>query len=514
MIPNNNGNDAALDEHKEHEISGALWRMFQQSNSMSRAMLGSRLGMQFGGDRDLYASFGYLQQPQYQDYRNLFDRQGLATRAVEKFANDTWNRPPVIIDGDARSDNEEKATPFLKGWNALSKRLKLWQAIRQADIMLGFSRYSVLFMGAPGEKFSEPAGNDGLFYIQAFDESQAGIASYIKDTKSSLYGMPENYNVSFNAVDAGIDISQGGLVHYTRVIHVAENKLSSRIYGRPRLQTVINRLFDLEKVTGGGAEAAWLSVFKGMLLLTRDGAELPAKGSQEETYLNEQITNFMHRIQRFATLSDVDVHDLGVDSINIGDIYGVLSDDFAGSLGIPKRILYGSERGELASSQDKTEWNGVIDSRRTNFAEPEVLNPVIDWCIVHKAVPAPASGSYSTEWAEVYPMSKKERVEYANLLAAGAASVTGGVPEEALDSNEWRTAAGQPARTPEQIQAIEEKIAEEQDALLEKKKDLQLPESNLVGKQPVDGNDNGKFPIRKNVLTNALDKLFNRGGNQ
>ena len=484
-----------------------MLRMFQQASTISRAMLSARLGTQFNGNRDLYQTFGYVYNPQYQDYRNLYDRQGIATRAVEKFADDTWNKPPVIIDGDARSDHlDDKATPFLKEWVALTERLSIWQILRQADIMLGFSRYSVVFLGAPGEKFSEPAGNGGLFYLQAFDESQATILSYITNVKDEKFGMPLNYSVAFNAVDNGVEIPGGNQVHYSRIIHISENRLSSRIYGRPRLQTVINRLFDLEKVTGGGAEAAWLAVYKGMLFTAREGAELPAKGSPEAKYLNEQIDAYVNRIQRFATLSDVDVHDMGVDQVSVKEIYSTLIDDFAGSIGMPKRILLGSERGELASSQDTAEWNGVIRSRRTNFADPELLRPLINWCIIHKVISPPQSGKFKTEWEDVYPMTKGEKADYGVKLAQGATTVTGGTPDEAMDVNEWRAAVDLPARSAQDQQKIMEELAAQQDVIAKKNPNENQP-FNPDGSPA--NNPNNKI---QDVQTNTFEGHAGRPG--
>ena len=471
-----NGNGSA-DVMEPIEDSPELRRALQvwtNAQIISRSMLANRLGTQFDGERDLYKTFGYPQVPGYMDFRNLYDRQGMATRAVEKFADDTWNKAPVIIDGGARSDNlSENATPFLKEWVALNKRLSVIQILRQADVMLGFSRYSVVFMGAPGEDFSKQAGNDGLFYLMAFDESQATIQGYIEDTKSEKFAMPAGYSISFNSVDNGAPTPGGNQVHYTRVIHASENKLGSRLYGRPRLKNLINRLYDLEKVVGGGAEAAWLSVYKGILLSAREGAEIPSTGSPEADQLDKQMNALMHRMQRFAVVSDVDVHDLGVDSVSISDIFGVVVSDAAATLGIPQRIWLGSERGELASTQDKEEWNGVIRSRRTHHAEPELLFPFINWCITHKVIPPPASGEFSAEWEDVYPMSKAEKATYGVQLAQGASTITGGVPDEALDVEEWRSASGLPPRTKAQIVEIEQK-QEEREAQAEEDKQNKL----------------------------------------
>ena len=505
---NGNGNDVDLLDIDSPELRRAL-AVWTNAQLISRSMLANRLGTQFEGQRDLYKTFGYPQQPGYQDFRNLYDRQGMATRAVEKFADDTWNKPPVIIDGNGRSDNlSENATPFLKEWVALNKRLSVIQILRQADIMLGFSRYSVVFMGAPGTDFAQPAENDGLFYLMAFDETQATIGEYIEDTKSEKFAMPKNYSISFNSVDAGAPMPGGNSVHYSRVIHASENKLGSRLYGRPRLKNLINRLYDLEKVVGGGAEAAWLAVYKGILFSAREGAEIPSTGSPEASRLDEQMNALMHRIQRYAVVSDVDVHDLGVESVSISDIFGVVVSDASATLGIPQRIWLGSERGELASSQDKDEWNGVIRSRRTHHAEPELLFPFINWCVIHKVIPPPSSGEFSAEWEDVYPMSKAEKATYGASLATGANTVTGGVPDEAMDVEEWRAASGLPPRTKAQLAEIEAKAQEREEEERQAKQDELDAMGAGLGKMDNAKQKGFSANVQEFGLMRALGKLF------
>lgn len=497
------------DEVKQTQGEELVMQLFENAQLVSRAMLAGRLGMQFDGQRDLYKTFGYLRAPGYEDYRNLYDRQGMASRLVEKFANDTWNRPPVLIDGEARSDQPDKLTPFLQQWNELVDRIRVYKILRQADIMLGFSRYAIIFMGAPGDSFAEEAGSEGgLFYLNAFDEGQSSISEYITDTQNPKFGMPSVYTVNFN-LDEGVLMPGGGAVHHSRVIHITEDSLGSRVFGRPRLQTVINRLFDLEKVTGGGAEAAWLAVYKGVLISAREGAELPTRDSAEGRYFDEQITAFFNKMQRYAILTDAEINDLGVEEVSIKDLYDTLMTDIAGSKGIPQRILMGSERGELASSQDTQEWNGVITSRRTNWAEPEVLRPFIQWCIAHKVIRAPKAGKFGVEWQPVYPMSQKEEAEYLVQVANAANTITGGVPEEFIDVNEGRAMIHLPPRTPQQMEEARERTTpqprdgNEQGDLEDVEKEGTITEEDLRKAA-------GRTGFSQNRLMTALDKLARR----
>lgn len=473
-----------------------------QNNSnpiMSRTQFASRMGMQFDGERDLYATFGYPITLTYEHYRAMYERMGMATRLVEKFAADTWGKRPVLVDGDARSDGVgDKTTPFLDDWNALVKKIKLWQVMRQADIMCGIGRYAVIFLGTAGDYKSPARKGGGLFYVSAYDESQASIKSYIKQTNNELYGMPEQYSIKFENLDNMSSMAERP-VHYTRCIHISENRLGSRVLGRPRMQEVFNRLMDLEKVTGGGAEAAWLAVYMGFLLITREGTELPDENSEEWKSLEGALEKFAHRMQRFATLKGVEqVHNLGVHEVRVKDIWTVIMSDLAGSKGIPQRILLGSERGELASSQDMQEWNGVISDRQLNFAEVEMLDPFINFCIANQIIRPPKSGKWTTVWHPVYTPTQIEKADYALRVAQGANQVTNGAPDMALNVNEWR---GMLELPPQDMEEIIEEIARLQGIIEEMRKkyevepeeDAKDAQDNLDGEKSGNGqNPNGK----------------------
>lgn len=466
--------------------------MFQNSQLLSRSMLGSRLGVQFDGARDLYETFGYKRFPDVQDYQNMYDRHGLGHRIINKFADSTWNRTPVLIDGEQRSDTLDKgATSFLKEWVALAKRLGVTQIMRQADIMSQIGRYAVVFLGTSGTDYTQPSKKGGgLFFLSAYGEAVTTIEGLIQDVKNEKFGMPDRYTIQFNYQDEGLVMPGGTSIHHTRVIHIAEDKLGSRIYGTPRLQAPINRLWDLEKTTGGGAEAAWLAVWGGMLFTATEGMDLPDEGSAEARSMDEQMNKFFHRMQRYAVLKGVEAQNLGSQTVDIDKIYTTLKTDLAGTVGIPQRILFGSERGELASSQDMQEWNSLIETRRTNHAEPEVLYPFVDWCISMGVLPPPKSGEYKCEWYPPYSMTMMEKAQYANALAQGANSISGGVPETAMDVNEWRVAGGLPTRAD---------IGMEEETPLERKQRDYVERLDIQGEYEGGGgeNGNGKFPRLK-----------------
>ncbi len=402
--------------------------IYQLSALVSRAMMADRLGVQFEGKRDLYDTFGYLKKPEFRHYLALYERQGMATSIVDSFPGETWRKPPILIDGKSRSDDQSNLTPFLKAWNALEKRLGVFRAMRNVDTLCGVGRYALLFLGVAGESFAQPVpgGAVNLAYLSTFDEGTADVAALDKSKTSERYGLPTSYRVQMS------DSGARDTVHYSRVIHVAEGKVRSRVYGRPRLQTVINRLFDIEKVIGGASEAVWLSVYKGYAFMAREGFDLPQPGTPAYEKLEEDIDEYVHGLRRYMRLNGVDVKDMGSEVADPSGIYYVLVSDIAGSIRTPKRILIGSEAGELASTQDDENWASVIQDRQRNFAEPEILRPFIDWCVLHEILPAPQSGEYLVEWPSLFQLNDVQRAEIAVKVADAINKAGGGVPESVM----------------------------------------------------------------------------------
>ncbi len=66
----------------------------------------------------------------------------------------------------------------------------------------------------------------------------------------------------------------------------------------------------------------------------------------------------------------------------------------------------------------------MIETRRTNFAEPEILDPFLTWCITHKVLPAPSSGKYRVDWRPVFALNEIEQSEMLLKISQGAAALT------------------------------------------------------------------------------------------
>lgn len=399
-----------------------------------RAGLAGAAGSQFGGSRNIYHVLGYPSEIQYKEYKDRYQRGGIAQRVVEAAVEDTWRHYPKLMIGvgdEASSDHD-----VVKLWDAAAKRLDVFGSIEQADALCGVGNYSILLIGVKGTtSLAEPIrpGSvkrwDDLIFLQAYDQGAAVIASLTTDPGSPNYGLPESYNVDTGG-------SQPIPVHHSRVIHIVEKRRFDRVLGQPRMQAVWNYLMDLDKVIGSSAEAYWKLVYKGLVMKTQEGKKLPKPGTAEHDAIYEKIDDYVNDLRRYMLLEGMDLVDMGSQNVDPSNLVDVLLTVLAATIGIPKRILMGSELGELASSQDAAHWAGRIAARRVKYAEGRILNLImyrlISWGVV------PAELEFSWQWRPLFELSDTDRSTAAKAYAEAMLTAAAAEAAGALDLAEFR----------------------------------------------------------------------------
>jgi hypothetical protein len=200
-------------------------------------------------------------------------------------------------------------------------------------------------------------------------------------------------------------------VHWTRAIHIADGLLEDQVNGTPRLEKVWNRLDDLDKVVGGGSEAFWLRVNQGFHWnIDKDVKITP----EQVKKLEAEAEEFAHQLRRtMATRGmklDVKGSDVSTFNNQVMSIISLIS----GATGIPQRILLGSERGELASTQDKENWNERVAARRGEFGEP-VIRQFVSRLTDRGALPKPEK--YDVRWPEIQTLTQEEQAGVAQTWA-------------------------------------------------------------------------------------------------
>ena len=426
---------------------------------LDRFRLLSRLGMTFNGARDLYAVFGYRRLLIMEDFIYKYARQDIAKRIVDAPAKATWSNPPKInFDG---ATGEKK---FLKIWTDLTRKHKLWATIGKADRLAGLANFSLLLLGFSDNndlsKAVTPDPNNKLLYIQAYSQLYAHIIAVDTDTSSERFGMPVMYRIRARdplfgvlttTAQTGFNIMQLD-VHWTRVIHIAEDTTDNGIVGTPRLQAVFNRLDDLEKVVGGSSETFWLTANRGMQVDIDKEAEL---SPDDANALSDEIDEYQHQLRRVIRTRGVKINNLGSDVPDPANSFKVLISTIAASTGIPQQILMGAEQGHLASDQDRANWADRIKERREAFAEPTVVIPLIQRLQYAMILPEIDLNGIVFEWPDTFQMTPLENAQMMAQKARAAANLSkqfNGQP--LLSMSEARTVLGFSAELPPTVTEV------------------------------------------------------------
>jgi hypothetical protein len=414
-------------------------RLATESVVLQRYQLARQMGMTYNGERDNYRILGYDSVISSQQYRELFRRGGIAKRVVTALPTAVWRG-----DGEMFEDeNPEVRTPWEGEFFELNDRLGLWSKFKRAHILASLGSFSVLLLGAAGE-FSTPlprgTSTKDIWYVQPFaggainDErgvngtssqqvtsmfgADATVASWVEDNKDPRFGQPYTYNLRRTNVVAP-ELSRP--VHWSRVVHVpSEGFLDDAIFGPPTLEAVWNYFCDLMKIVGGGGEASWLNMHPGMHLdIDKDmsfpgttPAEIDASAKAQIDAMKVQADLYRHQLSRWLQTRGVKVTQLTSSPTDFGNNADTILKLIAGTSNIPLRILTGSELGELASTQDRDNWNDTVRDCRTGYAHPTLLRPFFGRLIDNGYMTKPKQ--WMPKWPDVGTLTQTEKAEGAS----------------------------------------------------------------------------------------------------
>ncbi len=378
--------------------------------------------------RDYDHECGWPKDISIDQYRRMYERNPIAARVVQVFPKESWQVTPDIYE----NEDPKVKTPFEIKWEELSKSIRpersyfqskkgspIWEYLKRADQLSGIGRYGVMLIGLDdGSNLSKPASLDAtterkLTYIKVFPEYLARVSSLELNKNSSRYGFPLMYELSLanNEDDVTDEILTTKVtnVHWTRIVHIADNLESSETYGIPRMQQVFNALMDMRKLYGGSAEMYWQGAFPGFSFESD-----PALGGDVDIDVDstqDQVENYFNGLQRYLALRGLIAKSLAPQCVDPTPWIERQIESICIKLGIPKRIFMGSERGELASAQDDAAWNDRIRERQLTHVSPHVIIPFIDRLINLGVLPVPES--YQIAWPDITSQTSQEKSQIA-----------------------------------------------------------------------------------------------------
>lgn len=407
-----------------------------------RRDLARRAGLQHGGDRDLYETYGWDRDLDFDDYLEKYQRQGPARAIIAAPAQATWRHAPTIVDDG--SDPDEEDTRFEREWSDLVDAFRIYHYLERVDRLAGIYQYAGLFIGTTGSvPLNEEMPTDAeLAYLTPYRQDHLEIVEWEEDPRDPRFGQPTMYELTLvddeDVDDTGFNPEQRSIrVHWTRVLHVAEDLDEDEVFGTPRLQPVMNLLDDFLKVRGGSAEMFFQDAAAIYHANVEGDADLPEEGEPGSFQdMEDQFIQALDGFRRFIGTKGTDFDIKRGESPRPQQVWDMLKEALAAGARMPLRIIFGSERGELASSEDQGEWLARISERQTRFAYPLVLRRLIDRFINHGMLSEPAGGSYTIEPPNLFELDEVQEAEVRKtdaqaLQALSGAMAAGGISRDA-----------------------------------------------------------------------------------
>jgi uncharacterized protein len=381
-------------------------------------------------ERDLDTRCGYYTGPVAAAlYQDLYWYDPIARRVVQVWPFESWQCSPTVYE----DEDADTVTPFEEAWDALGAGLRgegswfeeehgslIWHYLRRADELSGIGRFGLLLLGLDDgqDLATEARPRDGqrLLFLRVFPEALVTIKERERDPRSPRFGQPLTYTLKLTdprqqELGAGLAVSDVD-VHWSRVIHLADNRGTSEVYGTPRMEPVRNRLHDLRKLYGGSAEMYWLGAFPGLALETNPQLTLEEASDINPESLREMMGDYQGGLQRWLALVGMTAKSLAPQVVDPTPQIAVQLEALCIQLAMPMRKFKGSERGELSSTQDEGDWSDRVRERQTHYLTPCVIVPFVDRLIALGVLPAPAQG-YRVAWPDLAQQSELEQADVA-----------------------------------------------------------------------------------------------------
>lgn len=383
--------------------SEAIARMFGHHNKVDRAC-------------------GYPSTLTIEDYAKLFNRDGIARRAVSLLPDESWKLKPSVFE----TEDEDVKTPFEQAWAAIDDELGICDYMRRVDVLSGIGEFGLLILGFDS---SDPLSVEctrakKLLYLKAVDRSLIRIETREKDTSNSRFGQPVLYSINLQSQGDSDTVGEEIKVHWTRVIHVADNRMSSDVFGVPRLQAAYNRLHDLSKLLGGSAEMFWKGGFFGLALKPLEGVEWTDTSKDEA---KDELHKYFEGLQRYLALEGVEPTPLSPQVADPANHFDIQIKALCIGLDVPYRTFMGTEKSELTSSEEKKTWNDRVSARCENYLTPRLIRPLVQRLIDVGVLPKPKD--IRIVWPDRNSPSDKDVAEVARIRTeAFAKYVDSGAP--------------------------------------------------------------------------------------
>lgn len=498
----------ATDEMEVGTFSGEQYRAVAMATLdqllSRRSEFARRAGNTHDDHRKVWKELGYPDRVDPETMYLRYLRGDVASTIVDEPPQQTWGDVPEIKEMDD-AGQEVGDSQIAHEFMAWASDIALWHYLERADRVSRTGEYGVILLGSirSDGDLATPLFDDDLkdlsdiAFLAVYRQSNAEVNELVSDKGDARYMLPETYGIRMvgdakqlrrsrrshsadSARDDGPQPEGNGArsnasmpgrteVHWSRILHVVDDPLESDLLSRPALERVWNRLLDLDKSAGGSAELFWTKV-AGVWHANVDPATVralknTASGEDPLEELGKKIVESMHGIRRFLGTKGVDLKQVGGGTPDPSGIFDVQKALIAAGSRIPQAILFGQERGELASSKDERTFLGRIEKRRQRFATPLVMELIQRFQEAELLEATPEGHSLEVEWPNLFQLTEEELANVMDSEASARRSVAMGRMQGApvTTEEEDRELLGLPPERPDS-QAMSNWLEEEDEA--------------------------------------------------
>ena len=411
-----------------------------------------------GENRSLDEECQYNPDPSPDDCQQMYDKEAVAQRVVGCMPDECFFRYPDLYETE-----RPRNTAFERAVVELQEEVNFWSYLHRGDVQSGIGRFGGILYGLDQTRSLESPVLDEkgrriakrphkLKYLQVFGESSLKIADFERREFHPRLNRPTFYEIS---VPDPTGLSQGSTplrVHHSRVLHLADNRASSEVFGVPRLRPVFNRVQDIRKLLGSSAEMFYKGAFPGLAFKNPSGLTEQVEFTDENLRaLKKQFKDYWNRIQRALYLENLDVAQL---LPQIADPTAHLTQQYialAAALRVPLPILLGHQAGQLAGTQDSQLWHNRLSGRQRMYLDPFVIRPFVKRLVQLGVLPEPRRVIIT--WPDLNSLSEEMKAEISLKKAQALAQyVTGKIQTICTPKQFWVEVMGATDAVAEDIQ--------------------------------------------------------------
>lgn len=408
--------------------------------------------------RDIYHECGFPKDITDEMIDLLYRRNGLASKVNDLWPNHSWKTTPEIssvkdkgqeqlesdfdkaffdLHGQMRIDDIPEDTEET-GWFKSEKSSPVWEVLKQADIDsgIGVDGYSVILLGFDDDQdLKEPVVKGTakkLLFAESYPSTSVSISKTDNDETSKRFGLPTAYNISIEQCESGSSVVKDTEVHHTRVIHIFTDTKKKG----SRLERTYNAIHGSEKIIGASPEGYFRMAFTKLLLESNPGTTAE---DFDQDKLNKQIDKYKNSMDGVLSLFGMTGKSVAPEVLDPLPFFNLLIDFICITEDVPKRIFAGSERGELASSQDKQEWNERVSERQIKHVSGSIISKFINRLIWAGVLPEPKIG-FEITWPSLNELDESTSADVAvKRTQAMAAFVSSGIGDTLMTPFDFLT---------------------------------------------------------------------------